>query len=151
MALFEAPVSSILTPFKPRHGFAYLADDRYDVVMMSWWKHAFAVEPEGPLDPTPEQRAVVDEFCTRIVERGLALPAILFLESSRPLGPLAAQSLLLLQPWFELALPREQLALFTKFLDRRGSFDFLCQRLETLSAAPLPSSPATDRSQTQEA
>lgn len=100
----------------------------------SWWKHAFAVEPDGPTEPTPEQQAVIDALCQRIVNRGLVLPAILFLESSKPLGPLAAQSLLLLQPWFELAVDRTQLELLTKFLDRRGSFDILCRRLEELSA-----------------
>ncbi len=101
---------------------------------MSWWQHAFAVEPAGPAEPTPEQAAVIDALCQRVVDRGMALPAILFLESSQPLGPLAAQSLLLLQPWFELAVDRKQLALLTKFLDRRGSFETLCRRIEELSA-----------------
>ena len=81
---------------------------------MSWWKHAFAVEPEGPATPTPEQQQVIDLWCRRITERGLALPAILFLESSRPLGPLAAQSLVFLQPWFEMAIDRRQLQLLTQ-------------------------------------
>lgn len=99
---------------------------------MSWWKHAFAVEPAGPAVPTGEQQPVIDALCQRIVDRGLALPAILFLESSKPLGPLAAQSLLLVQPWFELVADRHQLAILTRFLDRRGSFDYLCQRLEEL-------------------
>lgn len=101
---------------------------------MSWWKHAFAVESSAPFEPTAEQRDIVDGLCRRIVNRGLALPAILFLESSQPLGPMAAQSLLLLQPWFELVADRNQLAAFTKFLDHRGSFEFLCRRLEQLSA-----------------
>lgn len=101
---------------------------------MSWWKHAFAVEPDGPAIPTSEQAAVIDALCRRVVDRGMALPAILFLESSKPLGPMAAQSLLLLQPWFELALERNQLTLLTKFLDRRGSFETLCRRIEEMSA-----------------
>jgi hypothetical protein len=101
---------------------------------MSWWKHAFAVEPDGPAEPTPAQAALIDSLCQRVVDRGMALPAILFLESSKPLGPMAAQSLLLLQPWFELAVDRKQLSLLTKFLDRRGSFDTLCRRIEELSA-----------------
>lgn len=99
---------------------------------MSWWKHAFAIEPDGPAVPTAEQQPVIDGLCQRIVDRGLALPAILFLESCKPLGPVAAQSLLVVQPWFELVINRDQLAIFTRFLDRRGSFDYLCQRLEEL-------------------
>lgn len=97
---------------------------------MSWWKHAFALEPAGPTVPTVEQQPIIDALCQRIVDRSLALPAILFLESCQPLGPVAAQSLLLVQPWFELVIDRNQLAIFTRFLDRRGSFDYLCQRIE---------------------
>ena len=110
---------------------------------MSWWKHAFAVEPEGPATPTPEQQQVIDLWCRRITERGLALPATLFLESSRPLGPLAAQSLVFLQPWFEMAIDRRQLQLLTAFLEHRGSFDYLCRRLEELSASSgvVPATP----------
>jgi len=111
---------------------------------MSFWKHAFAVEPDGPAEPTPDQRAVIDVLCQRIVDRGMELPAILFLESSKPLGPMVAQSLLLLQPWFELVADRNQLAILTKFLDRRGSFDYLCGRLEELSARRNPHSTDAD-------
>ncbi len=100
----------------------------------SWWQHAFAVEPDGPVVPTPEQAIVIDALCQRVIDRGLALPAILFLESSRPLGPLAAQSLLMLQPWFELAVDPRQLTVLTKFLDQRGSLELLCRRIEQLSA-----------------
>lgn len=99
---------------------------------MSWWKHAFAIETAGPAKPTPEQQAVVDAFCRRIVDRGLALPAIMFLESTQPLGPMAAQSLLMLQPWFELVVERQDLKAFVTFLDRRGSMETLCRRLEEL-------------------
>jgi hypothetical protein len=121
---------------------------------MSWWKHAFAVEPAGPATPTPEQQQVIDAWCRRIIERGLTLPAILFLESSRPLGPLAAQSMLFLQPWFELVLDRRQLQLLTAFLERRGSFDYLCSRLEELSAnsgsAPAPQQEPAGRKSSEE-
>ena len=99
---------------------------------MSWWKHAFAIEPDGPIVPTAEQQPVIDGVCQRIADRGLALPAILFLESCKPLGPVAAQSLLFVQPWFELVSDRHQLEIFTKFLDRRGSFDYLCRKLEEI-------------------
>jgi hypothetical protein len=105
---------------------------------MSWWKKAFAIEPDTPWEPTPQQREIVDGLCRRIVDRGLALPAILFLESSKPLGPAAAQSLLFLQPWFEIVADRSQLHLLATFLDHRGSFEYLCRRLEDISATKHP-------------
>lgn len=99
----------------------------------AWLKHAFAVEPAGPVMLTDEQRAMIDAICRKIVDRGLATPAILFLESLQPLGPVAAQSLLMLQPWFELAVERHQVQEFVKFLDHRGSIETLCRRIEELS------------------
>ncbi len=107
----------------------------------AWWNHAFAVEPAGPVTPTAEEQAVIDAVCRKIVDRGLTTPAILFLESSGPLGPMAAQSLLMLQPWFELAIERHQLDVFTKFLDHRGSLETLCRQIEQISqetAAGVP-------------
>src|SRR5438093_13022094 len=43
-------------------------------------RHAFAVEPEGqPL--SPEDVALLERVAATVVERGMAIPAILFLES----------------------------------------------------------------------
>lgn len=60
---------------------------------MSWLKHAFAVDPPGPAEPTPAQRAAVDRVCFEITKRHLSTPALLFLETFRPLNYLGSQVL----------------------------------------------------------
>ena len=49
-------------------------------------KHAFAVEPPGPAQPTDRQREVVEKLCTGIVGRRLTVPTLAFLEMVRPLN-----------------------------------------------------------------
>ena len=65
---------------------------------LDWLKHAFAIEPEGPVEPTEAQRAVIDRLCRHVVARGLVTPALVFLESVRPLNYVAAQTLQFFAP-----------------------------------------------------
>src|SRR2546426_2847551 len=54
-------------------------------------RHAFAVEPEGqPL--SPEDVALLERVAATVVERGMATPAILFLESVGPMSFLGSQA-----------------------------------------------------------
>ncbi len=62
---------------------------------MSPWKkklrHAFAVDPPGPAEPTPGQQQIVDAFCRWVARRHLTTPGLIVLEMSRPLNWLSAQ------------------------------------------------------------
>ena len=44
---------------------------------MNWLKHAFAVDPPGPAEPTDAQRVPVDKICREIVPRHMTTPALL--------------------------------------------------------------------------
>jgi hypothetical protein len=100
-------------------------------------QHAFAVDPPGPAEPTPEQAGPVDRFCREVARRHLTTPALVALEMSRPLGFLASQALHFMAPaaW---ALTREQThesyLAFAAFLERRGSTDHLARRIEHFEA-----------------
>ena len=64
---------------------------------MNWLQHAFDTSgPEEP--PSPAQLELVEKLCHEIVRRRLALPALVFLEMSRPLNTLSAQALHFLAP-----------------------------------------------------
>lgn len=123
---------------------------------MSWLSHAFAVDPPGPAVPTAEQREAVDWLCREIVRRGLATPSQLFLEMTRPLNYLEAQAMHFLAPGVE-AITRqasyETYAHLASFLERRGSTDYLSQRIEHFErehdqpglTEPVASPPGDDR------
>jgi hypothetical protein len=101
---------------------------------MRWLKHAFAVDPPGPAEPTTEQRQAVDAVCRQIVKRHLTTPTLLFLEMSRPLNYLGSQLLHFFAPVLSVLTSRQGHRHFAAFLEHRGSIDYLCRRIEELEA-----------------
>ena len=97
---------------------------------MRWLKHAFAVDPPGPAEPTELQREVTDRVCREIVRRRLSTPAILFLEMFRPLNYLSSQMMHFFTPIAGVLLDPKGYQAFATFLGRRGSVDYLHQRIE---------------------
>ena len=100
---------------------------------MNWLRHAFAVDPPGPAEPTDAQRPIVERVCSEVVRRRLAVPALFFLEMSRPLNSLAAQTIYFFSPVLSAVLTGNEHQRFAEFLDRRGSVDYLCRRIEELT------------------
>jgi hypothetical protein len=97
---------------------------------MNWFRHAFALDPPGPAEPTEAERPIVDRLCREIVRRHLTQPALLFLEMSRPLNFLAANALHFFSPILSALLTGDEPKRFAEFLERRGSIDFLGRRIE---------------------
>jgi len=97
-----------------------------------WLKHAFAVEPPGPVEPTSAQRDIAEKLCAEVVRRRLSTPALLFLETTRPLNFLGAQVLHFFSPFLSVLGDAREYKQFASFLEKRGSLDYLCQRIEAL-------------------
>lgn len=93
-------------------------------------RHAFAVEPPGPAEPTPEERAALDPLIAEVKRRGMARPALLFLESVRPLNGLGAQALHFMQPFATAVLDPVRYETLARYLERRGSIEWLAQQFE---------------------
>ena len=95
--------------------------------------HAFAVDPPGPAEPTPEQKPAVDWFCDQVARRHLTTPGLVTLEMARPLNYLAAQLMHFSDPavW-AVAPPRvhKHYRHFAAFLEQRGAVEYLCRRIE---------------------
>lgn len=101
---------------------------------MEWLKRAFAIDPPGPATPTELQKAVVDRICREIIKRRLTTPALLFLESWRPMNYLSAQALHYFAPLVSVLADAQQYTAFADFLAQRGSVDYLCVRIEELES-----------------
>jgi hypothetical protein len=115
---------------------------------MNWFRQAFALDPPGPLAPTEEERVVVERLCRILVRRRMNVPAVAFLEMSRPLNRVAAQVLYFFQPVASLALTGDDYNRFARFLEKFGSIDYLCRRIEVLAAdaAALPTTAPGEQS-----
>ena len=107
--------------------------------MMSWLKHAFAVDPPGPAEPTDAQHAAVEKLCVEVVRRHLSTPALIFLEMSRPMNFIGAQALHFFSPLINAVTDADGHRHFAEFLEHRGSIDYICRRIETLEASATKS------------
>jgi len=100
--------------------------------LFDWFKHAFAVEPPGPAQPTPEQASAIDAVCREIARRELTLLAQMLLDSSVPLGYLAGQSLRVFEPFLGAVLDPASVKQFATFLEQRGAIEYIAGRLDEL-------------------
>ena len=95
------------------------------------------IETDG-LSACRDERLLMQRAARAIVRRRLSAPALLFLESMRPLSFIGSQALLVLRPLLSLAVePNEFQALYHTLEDRRNFEEFL-RLIEEAETANLP-------------
>jgi len=98
-------------------------------------RHAFSLEsPFGPL--TEADRALLAQLALAIARRRMAGPAILFLESLRPLGYLGSQAMLFLRPFLTPLLNTERYDRLAEILERREGIEELVKAIESIADRP---------------
>jgi hypothetical protein len=98
-------------------------------------KHAFHVEPPGIAVPAPEEEKLLRRMIDEVVSRGMAQPALLFLESLRPLNGVGAQAMHFLHPFASVIVQPRAYERIAAFLERRGSIEWICRAIEDADAA----------------
>jgi len=94
-----------------------------------WLKHAFAAD-DGPLEPTPDQAALVDRLAREVVRRGMTVPALAFLEMSQPLNYVTSQAIHFFTPMIGAVANTNAHQLLADLLEHRGSIEYICQAIE---------------------
>jgi hypothetical protein len=96
--------------------------------LAAWCAHAFAT---GKVDQLvgPEDAALVDRLAAIVVRRRMVAPAVMLLESSRPLSFLGSQLLHLAQPFATLAFKADEYQRLTRLLETRQAVDLLLNAL----------------------
>jgi len=84
--------------------------------------------------PPEEIRAFIDGLAAGIVRRGLAVPAVLALELTRPLAFLGSQTLITLGPLLECVVAPEDLGRTIQLLSRDERVEALLRRIEALES-----------------
>ncbi len=102
--------------------------------MREGFTRAFHVDPPGPATPTEEEAKLVERVAVEVVRRRMATPALIFLESSRPLAGVGAAAMHFLQPFVTVVLDASMWSTLATFLERGGSVEYLCRRIEVLEA-----------------
>lgn len=78
---------------------------------------------------------LVEKLCVEVVRRRLTMPAQLMLEMCRPLNYVSAQLLHFFQPIAGIVANTDECEAFAKFLEQRGSIEYISLRLEAVEAA----------------
>ena len=95
-------------------------------------KHAFDIGDSENYNPDEKQKIIVDKVCREVVNRHLAMPATILLETFRPLNYIGSQVMHFFQPIISTVLPGDGYTDFSQFLEQRGSVDYLCQRINEI-------------------
>jgi hypothetical protein len=99
------------------------------------FKHAFALTPTGP-QYSAEDEALLQKIAGLIVKRGMAAPALLFLESVGPLNFLGGQIVHGLKPFLDLVCDPIELERLATILERRDSVDKLIMLIQEATNSP---------------
>jgi len=95
-------------------------------------RHAFALEgPHGPLDEA--DRELLRQLALAIVRRRMVGPAVLFLESLRPLSYVGSQAMLFLRPFLTPLLNTERYDRLAEILERREGVEELVKAIERVA------------------
>ena len=89
--------------------------------------------PEQPLLPE-EEAEVLDKVARKVVEKRMAVPAIVFLESVKPLNFIASQAMVFFEPIVQSLFNLKQYDTFRSALEKRESVEILLQKIEKYDA-----------------
>lgn len=84
-----------------------------------------------------DENAVIDKLAKFTVRRGMSVPAILFLESIKPLNFIASQVLVFFQPIISMAFNLADYDHLRTALEKRESVEILLQRVEKYDAVEV--------------
>ena len=91
-------------------------------------QQAFATAPAEPLSAA--DMALLERVADAIVQRGMATPAIMFLESVSPMNFLGSQGLHFLTPILNVVFPQRDLEHVALLLERRDTLSRLVTLIE---------------------
>jgi hypothetical protein len=79
---------------------------------------------------TAEDEALLDRLATRVLELRMEVPAILALETAKPLTVVASQALIFLEPMIQSLFRFSDYRRFTTLIERREVMESLMRRIE---------------------
>jgi hypothetical protein len=86
------------------------------------------VDGDGAFDEA--DRALIDRLAAFVVRRRMTVPALMLLESGRPLNFIGSQLLAFLAPFVTMVFSEQEYSRFTGILERRGCVDLIIERIE---------------------
>jgi len=98
------------------------------------FRHIFSPGPRGAKEEekglTPEQQEILDKIARKVVLWKMATPAILFLESVKPLNYIGSQMMVFFEPFVQTIFSWKDYDEFRKMMEERESVERLLQTIE---------------------
>ncbi|MEW6025991.1 MAG: hypothetical protein AB1599_01670 [Planctomycetota bacterium] len=101
---------------------------------MGFWdkvKYAFQTEDESKTVFSDDEMTLLTKVADIVVRKRLTAPAVMFLESVRPLNFLSSQVMVFFQPIVSLAVSAKEVELLAQILERRRSIPLLIELIES--------------------
>lgn len=105
--------------------------------------HGLSDRPVAAGTMPSAQRSAIEDVARWVVDRRLTVPAILFLESMRPLNRVGSVAMTFFHPLIGAIFTWPQYAALRDAMESRGSVEYVIERIEELDAA-VDSHPPTD-------
>jgi len=83
---------------------------------------------------TPEQQEILDKIAKKVVLWKMSVPAILFLESVKPLNYIGSQMLVFFEPFVQTLFSWKDYDEFRKMMEERENTERLLQTIEKFEA-----------------
>jgi len=83
---------------------------------------------------TPDQEEILNKIAKKVVYWKMAVPAILFLESVKPLNYIGSQMMAFFEPFVQTLFSWKDYEEFRKMMEERGTIELLLQRIEKSEA-----------------
>ncbi len=101
---------------------------------MSFFKGSTDFPDAEKTTMTEEEQAILKKVATKVVERRMAVPAIVFLESVKPLNYIGSQVLVFFEPIIQTVFNFKDYDNFRSALEKRESIETLILNIEALDA-----------------
>ncbi len=93
--------------------------------------------PPGGSRLAEDEDLVLAKLAGKVVDRGFTVPAILFLESVKPLNYIGSQALVFFEPIVQSLFNFKEYDTFRTALEKRESIEVLIQKIEAMDAVAL--------------
>jgi hypothetical protein len=106
---------------------------------MSFW-HPSGYDGTGEKGPQPlpeEENRVLDKLAGKVIEKGMTVPAIIFLESVKPLNFIGSQAMVFFEPMVQTLFNTHDYNIVRQALEKRETIENLLQKIEAADAVAL--------------
>ncbi len=105
---------------------------------MGWLRKAFAIEEKGST-LTSKQEEILEKLARKVARWQMGVPAIMFLETIKPLSFIGSQVLVFLDPLVKSIFNLSEYNEYIKLMEDRKNVELLIGKIEDIS------SPSTEK------